>query len=962
MTKIYNIPANSSFVDTLAKLFVEEYKNNILSLVDVMFLMPNRRACRALKDAFVRVRGMEPLMLPKIVPIGDIEEDEIIISGFDLDADLKNISPTIDKIERILLFTKIIMSKPREFGLENMSARQASFLANELANLIDMADYEGLSFSRLKGLVPEEYASHWQETLKFLEIITQYWPEILKERGLVDPGFRYNQLLNAQSEIWKKNKTNKRIIIAGSVANFPALKDLVKTVLSLPNGEFYINGLDKSLDDESWNLLDETHPENEIKLLLDDLKISRFDIKDIVKSDNFDREVFISEVMRPAKTTDKWRDIKNKNISNTAWMGLSVIECENSKEEALSIALIMRETLETLGKTAALVTPDRNLARRVAVELERWNIKVDDSAGKPLSLTPAGIFIRLIAQACESNFTAVEMLGFLKHPFTANGMNYGNFRKQVRNYEHYILRNNKSNENKELVEFIETIKDKLKSLQEKLQQDKTNLKDLIKCHIEAAVLFSSTDTEDGNQILWKSEDGEALARFFANFYEKADVLGDINKGEYLGLLEALMVNVTVRAVYGTHPRLKILGPIEARLNNFDKVIIGGVNEGMWPKLTSADPWMSRPMKKDFGFPLPEKNIGILAKDFASLLANNEVYLTRANRVDGTPTIKSRWLMRLETVISALGIKLEEVENNIYSQWAKKFDEVSEYKKIFPPEPKPPVSARPRKLSASAIDALIRDPYIIFAKYILKLKPLEDLNPDLTAADYGNIIHEILDNFNKKYPTVYPQNAKEELLRIGEIYFNENEIALETRAFWWPKFEKVVEWLIKQERSYREAILRTHSEIEGSMEIDAPAGKFIITAKADRVDETKDGKINIIDYKTGQARSKKEVQTGYAPQLPIEGLIASMGGLKNIDSKDIGKLIYWKLADKEVVISEDVTEVLEKNLNNIRELIALFDFEITPYISKPNPKYVTANKDYEHLARVKEWSVVGGSDD
>ncbi|MDR1693775.1 MAG: PD-(D/E)XK nuclease family protein [Lactobacillaceae bacterium] len=961
MAKIYNIPSSCSFVDTLAEKFVKEYQDNALSLVDVMFLMPNRRACGALKEAFIRVRGLEPLMLPKIAPIGDVEEDEILISGFDVFEDMKNISPAIDKTERILLFTKIILSKPKDFGLERMSARQAAFLANELANLIDIANYEGLSFANLKNLAPEEYAEHWQETLKFLEIITKYWPDILQERGLVDPSFRYNQLLNAQSELWKQTKTNKRIVIAGGVANFPAIKNLVKTVLALPNGEFYINGLDKYLDEESWDVLDESHPEYDMKLLLEGVGIKRGAVKDLVLPQNPYRERLASEVMRPARTSDKWRNIKEKNLSHLAWRGVSVVECDTSQEEALAVSLIMREVLETPEKTAALVTSDRNLARRVAVELERWGIKVDDSAGRPLSLTPAGVYFRLIIEACTSSFAPVEFLSLLKHPFTAGGFGYGEFRSLVRDYEHK-MRQNPPQKSEKLDNFINRIKAKLESLCTELNKEKSDLANIIKLHVQAAEELAAASGQNGSQILWKNEDGESLAKFIANLYEKAPVLENIACDEYLGFLESLMINVTVRTLYGTHPRLKILGPIEARLNSFDTVIIGGVNEGIWPKLASADPWMSRPMKRDFGFPLPEKNIGILAKDFASLLANREVYLTHANRVDGAPMIKSRWLMRLETVIAALGINIEEIENSVYSQWAKKFNEVKEYKKLLPPEPRPPVSSRPRKLSASGIDALIRDPYIVFARYILRLKPLAELNPDLTAADYGNIIHDILNEFNKTYPTTYPENSKGELLRIGGKYFEENAVALETRAFWWPKFEKTVDWLVEQEKAYRKDIVRVHSEVEGLAELDAPAGKFVITAKADRIDETKNSGLNVIDYKTGQAGTKKQIEEGYAPQLPIEGFIASSGGYEDIPPKEIENLIYWKLNDKDIVVDESVEEIIDDNIEKIKSLIALFDFETTPYMSKPNPKYVTANKDYEHLARVSEWSVTGGSDD
>jgi ATP-dependent helicase/nuclease subunit B len=267
-----------------------------------------------------------------------------------------------------------------------------------------------------------------------------------------------------------------------------------------------------------------------------------------------------------------------------------------------------------------------------------------------------------------------------------------------------------------------------------------------------------------------------------------------------------------------------------------------------------------------------------------------------------------------------------------------------------------VSARPRKLSASAVEYLMRDPYIIYAKHILRLKPLDELEPDLTMADYGNIIHGILDNFNKRYSTEFPENAKEELLKIGHEYFVKNNIAFETRAFWWPRFEKIVDWLVAAERGYRKTVDKVYSEIEGSIRFDAPAGEFEITAKADRVDELKNGRVAVIDYKTGQIRSQKEVKSGYAPQLPIEGIIAANGGFTPIGKREVEKLIYWGLGNKDLVIDEEVKDILESNLQNIKDLVALFDFETTPYMARPNPSKLPKYSDYDHLARVKEWSV------
>jgi len=260
------------------------------------------------------------------------------------------------------------------------------------------------------------------------------------------------------------------------------------------------------------------------------------------------------------------------------------------------------------------------------------------------------------------------------------------------------------------------------------------------------------------------------------------------------------------------------------------------------------------------------------------------------------------------------------------------------------------------MSASAVENWMRDPYIIYAKYILKLKKLDELEQDLSLKDYGTIIHAVLEKFNNRHPADFPKNAKAELLELGREYFAENKVAMETRAFWWPTFEKTVDWLVGAERNYRPQVRKVHSEIEGSFSFEAPAGKFTITAKADRVDETTDGKINVIDYKTGYARSVKEVEGGYAPQLPIEGLIAKFGGFQNIPATEVGRLIYWQLGRQETVIENNMNELLDKSYERIVTLASVFDFEKTAYISQPNPKQAPKYSDYEHLARVREWSV------
>ena len=952
LNNIRNIPSSNGFADTLAQKLLDDYQGRELELADVRVLLPNRRACKTLAEAFVRLQGMRPTLLPHMQPIGDVDEDEIILQDA-ADADIADMPPAIDDIERRLLFMKIILARPDDFGTEKISLNQACFLAQELGRLIDMSYYQNLDFARLKNLVPEEYAAHWQETLRFLEIITAYWPQILSERGKVDASLRKNQMLERQAEIWERAKPDKRLIIAGTTAGFGAMKKLVKAVLKLPKGEVYLSGLDRHLDEESWAKIDEGHPQFELKELLDFLELRREDVKDLVSPENAARENLVSDVMMPASCTDKWRQAAGGRIDNAAVEGLRLIECDEVRQEALAIAATMRKVLETPGQTAALVTTDRQLARRVAGQLKRWNIEIDDSAGRPLGVTPWGIFMRLLLAAALPGAARIDILALLKNPLTGMGKNYADIRARARALEQDVWR--AGTENAELENILAELDAHMAELKDLCRKPQAGLAELLRAHVRAAEALAATADKDGRQQLWRGEAGESGARFIAQWLEKADILGEVEPQEYPGLFEAMMSGKTVRAKYGTHPRLSILGPIEARLNRFDVTIVGGVNEGIWPQLPGSDPWMSRPMKKDFGYPLPERAIGVLGMDFAQLLCGKEVYLTRSARAQGTPMMKSRWWMRLLAVLEAYGIEPLSLQDTRCGEWQRFLEEPESFESPQPPAPRPPFAARPRRLSVSGIELLLRDPYSVFAKYILGLKPLEEIEPELTMADYGTIIHGLLEEFNKKHPHEFPENAREELLELGRRRFSENNLANEKRVFWWPKFEKIVNHLAELEETYRKAIRRIHSEVKGCMEIETAGGKFTVTAKADRIDETRDGKLRIIDYKTGKARSVKEVEAGFAPQLPLEGLIAEAGGFEGIGAAEVEELIYWQLGIKDVLVDKNVAKILEDTRTHLIELITQYDLDSMPYECHPNLKKNPEFDVYAHLARIKEWS-------
>lgn len=955
MGKIFNVSSSNCFVEVLAQKLLDEYKDNLLELSKVLILLPNRRAQRTLSDAFVKLKGMIPTLLPQMRAIGDVSEDEILLGGIDVQDEFLSLPAVIDSNERTMLFMRLIMSRYKEFGLEKVSLSQACSLALELGSLIDNAQMYGLDWSNLNNLVPEEYAEHWQETLKFLNIITQYWPGILEERGVIDACERKNRLIEIQSNIWNNQKPVQRIIVAGTTAVFPAMKKLVKTVLSLENGEVWLAGLDKDLDEDAFGVIDETHSQYELKQLLDYLKIRREDVKDVVKSLNKSREKLISEIMRPAETSDKWLNSKDV-LDVEAFNGIKIVECNDLRVEALTIAVMIRRALEEKEKTIALVTSDRNLARRVAGELQRWNIEVDDSAGVPLSLTQWGIFMRLCVEATAPDVIRENILALMKHKNFALGQNKEDVERAVRALDKILWREEVANDDAQ--NLINLFYQKAENFSKLMRKEKASLTDILREHVLLAEAFCGDDEVCGSEKLWIGDDGQAGADFVANWLVKADVLGDIEISEYLRLFETMISSVMVRRKRNTHHRVRILGPIEARLNHYDEIILGSFNEGIWPASPKADAWMSRPMKKDFGFESPEKQIGVLGLDFANLMGAKNVCITRANVNNGTPTIKSRWLMRFETILQALGFNKKYLIDNESVKIALLLDEKENSYTPEAPCPKPPYYARPRKVSASSFEKLLRDPYGFYAEYILKLKPLDELNKEEDMRDFGNLIHNVLEEFNKKYPSKMPENSLDILMEMSKKAFEKSNFKKEKTAFWLPKAENMLRWVVEEEAVYRNGVEKVINEVKGRIYIDdLPNGRFEIFARADRIDKLVGGGLNIIDYKTGRARTKTEVKKGYAPQLPIEALIASEGGFENIEKDKVNSLMYWKLGDQIVKIEEDVGALIENTKEHIIEVLNLFDFESTGYLSRPNPKAVPEYSDYEHLARVKEWSVV-----
>lgn len=973
MGKIYNISSGLSFVDAFVKGLMEKIGNDPMKLSQYLLLLPSRRACRAMADAFLRASEGRPILLPQMQPIGDVDAEELIVTG---NEELEEL-PAISKLERQLLLAKLVQQADKEKSFD-----QAVSMSSELGRFLDEIQADRLSFEDLEKIVPDEFAEHWQKTLDFLKILTQYWPLILKERGLADIAERRNSLIDARINEWKNNPPDKNIIAVGSVGPMPIVAELITLIASMDRGEVVLPGVDMFLDDESWNKISEDSPQYNIRNLLNKIGITRSELInwcDNVEAVNKDRVKLISEAMRPAETTDKWRLLTSQDIAEHALAGLSRIDCDTSQEEAEVISMIIREVLEEPAKTCALVTSDRRLARRVSQSLKRWGVNIDDSGGQPLTEFAVGSYILSLAETAVQNLSPVSLLAFLKHPLTALGMEGGALREKVSFLDERVLRGPRHLggfagireqalplSNEEFMQWLAELENIMGEFVGLMTNQSThNFKTYLKAHIEMAEKLATALNISGADRLWKGDAGEAAAKFIADLFAMADNIPDLSPSDYLSVFYTLLKSNTVRPRFGTHPRLFILGQMESRLYCADKIILGGLNEGTWPKGNKDDPWMSRPMRKSFGLPSLEKEVGISAHDFSQLACAKEVVFTRARKVDGTPATPSRWLMRIETVLSALGLEINKQAEFKYRKWVEALDKPDgEIKPILRPEPCPPISSRPKELSVTNIERLMRDPYQIYAKYILNLKPLDDLDADAGGAEKGTFIHAALERFIKEFKDEIPVNAKERLLELGNEELNKLKIADEVKAYWLPRFNQVAEIFIEKEVKHRENAAVVDIEIKGELQL---ANGFKITGKADRIDKLNSGGYAIIDYKSGFIPSNSEVKDGLSPQLPLEAVILQEGGFPNIEECKVENLIYWKVSgggQEPVEVREisprniSVEQLINDAAEGVKELSNYFSKEDSRYISYPRSDVKVTYSDYEHLSRVKEWGISG----
>ncbi len=1010
--QVLTIPAHRPFIDDLAagllRIHNEMANPTAEGLAGLTVLLPNRRATTALETALIQLKDQQAFFLPRIMAIADAP-DALEALAFDDSSSaippmIDDLLPAIDPLRRRVLLAQEIRLWHRHRDQPVPATNLALKLAAGLTDFLDEMQLENQPLEALESLDADDYTAHWGLILDFLDILKTRWPQILASERVLDPMDRRDRSIRALADFWTANPPDQPVIIAGSTGAIPATTHLISSLATLSNGIVVLPGLDRDLDQASWDVLDPSHPQYGLKRLLDGLDMERHEVTDwsVGLRENSDPEEPITTpavkarahllrlALRPVATTPSWATTSPPE--GDAWKGLTMIECRRPHEEAITVALALREVLETPKKKAALVTSDRGLARRVAAELRRWNIMVDDSAGSPLAATRAGAFWRLVIETVATNFNPISFASLCQHPLAAAGYDAGAFRILARRFIGTALRGPRpapgpdglrqalnqarfdpktaEKDSTQITAWLETILSCLTPLTawaDRQPSSDSAVIDLIARHKAAVTALATSDSQAGKERLRHRADGQAaidlMDRLITAFEGDHNI--DLTLSHYATLLADVMAEVAVRPAYGGHPRLFIWGPLEARLQHCDRIIIGGLNEGSWPRHVATDPWMGRHMRQEIGLPPPEQRIGLAAHDFAQLVAAPEIILTRSTHVAGAPSEPSRWWRRLSLFAPE---SASERSPQPYRHWARQLDQSMPVVQCPLPDPKPPLERRPERISATQVRTLIKNPYIFYAQRILRLQALDPLDADPDAAMRGQAIHKTLEIFIRRYGDALPDDAVAKLCTIGQDVLAPLLASPSWKAVWWPRFQAIADWFNHWEQQRRAAgIVPVASEILGEIPLE---DKKILAAKADRIDRLPDGRLVIIDYKTGHLPSWQKVMRGEEPQLPLEAAIALKNGFQGIGPHaGVARLAYLRLnGGKPAAGKESVKKIDEKNLciteaqDGLNRLLqhyanpdqgyrAIQRFENRSW-TESGPKPYNA---YDHLIRLKEWS-------
>jgi len=975
--RLYSIAAHRGFADALVAGLVPRYAEEEFGLARLTLLLPSSRAIRTVSEAFVRhagEHGLGGLLMPRMAAIGDLDLDETLGPLLD-PLGAAAIPPAADPTRRWLELARLVRAERP--GLPGAAALR---LAREIGAAMDRLLVEDVAPEDLLGErvldLLGDLAGHWKDSLRLFARVQAQWLAGLAERGEIDAAARRNLLFDHAAQAWRARAPDSPVVAAGVTSAAPALARLLRVVAEMEGGAVVLPDLDLALPDAAWDELGRagqaplpgdppfargdklSHPQYHLKLLLNRMGVRREEVEPWhrrgLAAARPERSHAISSLFLPPEASKGWAELE---ADKRRLSGVRILRCAHPEEEAQAIALLVREALEQPEKRVALVTPDRGLAGRVVAHLRRWNIEADDSAGRPLALSAAGRVLLLLAEMLAERAAPVPLFALLEHPLVGAGEGRPEWLEHARLLERELRGPRPAPgldaighvaatlENPALSAWWSGVEIVLAPLLDLSEAGEASLAAMLDRLVSAGEALCG-------EALWAREDGRALAGFVEELRGQAQQVGTVlDPGELHTVLREAMAQVAVRPPYGGHPRVAIYGLLEARMSRAELVICAGLNEGSWPQLPAPDPLLPPAILRALGVPGAEFRIGLAAHDLAAMLGAPEVVLSRSQRDADGPALPSRFLLRIEALLGRDLLPAYCDDRPVaLAQVLDRAPPAPDYPR---PEPMPAPGQRRVAISVTALDRLRSDPYQFYAQAILGLRRLDALDAEPSAAWQGTAAHAVLERWHREGGALAPLAET----MLGEL--NAHPLML---GLWRPRLMAALEWV--EQRIASEAG-RVVAAVEqwGEMEVDGVR----IHGRADRIDRLADGRLAIVDYKTGQPPSGKAVAEGFALQLGLLGLMARAGGL-GLPAGEPNAFEYWSLArnkeggfgyvDTPLKLGRkrsgvEPEEFLPMTEAYLREAIARWILGSDPFTARLNPDY-PGYADYDQLMRLEEW--------
>lgn len=1055
--RVLTIPPGLAFLPTLAAAIcegrvVEGFRLDPAhpeKLASLTIYVPTRRAVRVLRSEFVTLLGGRAAILPLIRPLGETDDD----SGyFDHEPpEILDLADPLPSTQRLVELARLILAwrnklpeavarmHPDSPLAAPASPADAVWLARDLSDLIDSLETEERDWEDLRRLDTDAYSAWWQLTAEFLKIASHFWPARLEELKASSAARHRNALLRVEARrLAALDGQADPVIVAGSTGSVPATADLIRVVAGLKQGAVVLPGLDQSMDDEDWyevapldadGLLPDparrSHPQYGLAVLLRKLGVDRGEVISLgaPERDLQLRQRILSAAMAPAETTSRWslwRSRLEDGAFEDAFADVGLIEAANEREEAAAIAIALRLALERQGRhgpaQAALITPDRGLARRVKAELARFGIEADDTAGTPLMATPQGTLVRLLLECTLRPGDPVALITLLKHPLARFGMEAEHLPEAASALELLALRGGVGMVD---VAAIDSLLERMLEEQAEAYHQPQWRKSIPADAIEPArrlaeairrttmpltdALFAEGSAGGprlarplsewaaltgrvleavaccparGYAPLWSDEAGSALADLLSSIIETDGII-EADGPQWADIMDAFLAGEQVKPRAMSHPRVFIFGTLEARLQTVDMLILGGLNEGIWPAQTSGNPFLSRMMKTGIGLEPPERRTGQHAHDFEMANGTRHLLYSRSARTGTAPAVPSRWLQRLLALGGADFAEGLRRRARAYCHWASLLDSGEKQDPAQRPDPRPPVELQPVSYSFSEAGRLRRDPYSIYARRVLRLDPLDGYNADPGASERGTLYHRIVDRFIREQTSGGARSDEEAMSRILQEEFDRENLPAHVDAVWRPRFGEVASAFLKWQAGRAGSVVRSLTEVRARLEL--PAIGISLTGVADRIDLKPGGLADIIDYKTGSNPSKAQARSLLDPQLPLEAAALMGGGFREVGPLTPDDLLYVRLRPGSRFLEEAVNNEKGKvtastqvktaehlgneSLNELGRFVQVLRKGERGFMSRLIPASARDYAgDYDHLARVAEWATAEGEEE